>query len=135
MTVARAVLGESETLSYDELHRAISRQLSRPGTEDVSHPKPLAKLGRWLQNLLPGTDPFIKPWMIDLSDVHYDFDIIRPRTPARLEAAPPQPKSLPTIRNKLRFGPMSWYQTNNLWCLDRNRCDAGLSEFQSSHAE
>jgi len=30
--------------------------------------------------LLPGADPFLKPWMIDLSDNHYTFDISRART-------------------------------------------------------
>jgi hypothetical protein len=37
-------------------------------------------LGCWLQNLLPGADPFLKRWMIDLSNDHHTFDISRART-------------------------------------------------------
>lgn len=59
--VATLLIGELDTRSYDELQRVNSRQ--RPGKEWQTYrmPNPLAKLGCWLQSLLPGTDPFRKP--------------------------------------------------------------------------
>ena len=77
--VTTLLIGEPETLSYDELQRAISHQLHGKEWRTYRIPKPLAKFGAWLQNLLPGVDPFIKPWMIDLSDDHYALDISRAR--------------------------------------------------------
>ena len=54
----------------------------------IAFPRPLAKFGAWLQNLLPGADPFIKPWMIDIADDHYALDISRARDASRLGASP-----------------------------------------------
>ncbi|MDZ4854836.1 MAG: hypothetical protein SGJ26_08275 [Nitrospirota bacterium] len=112
--VTTLLIGESETLSYDELQRAISRQLHGKEWNTYHIPKTLAKLGCRLQNLLPGADPFIKPWMIDLSDDHYAFDISRARTLLSWEPRHSLRKSLPTILNGLKLNPVGWYQTNNL---------------------
>ncbi len=38
-------------------------------------PAPLAKFGAWTMDLFG--DPFIKPWMIDRADDHYELDISR----------------------------------------------------------
>ncbi len=64
--VTTLLIGEPETLSYDELQRAISYQLHGKEWRTYRIPKSLAKFGAWLQNVLPGADPFIKPWMIDI---------------------------------------------------------------------
>jgi hypothetical protein len=45
------------------------------GTPQI--PKSPAKAGAWLQDQIPGEEPFIKPWMIDLADDHYALDIHR----------------------------------------------------------
>ncbi len=112
--VTTLLIGESETLSYDELQRTISRQLY--GQEWVTHqiPKRLAKFGCWLQNLLPGADPFLKPWMIDLSDDHYAFDISRARTLLGWEPRHSLRTSLPSIINELKLDPEGWYENNHL---------------------
>jgi nucleoside-diphosphate-sugar epimerase len=112
--ITTLLIGESETLSYDELQRAISRQLHGKEWKTYQIPKPLAKLGCWLQSLLPGADPFLKPWMIDLSDDHYAFDISRARTLLGWEPHHSLRKSLPKIINGLKFDPAGWYQENNL---------------------
>ena len=59
--ITTLLIGESETLSYDELQRTISRQFHGQEWKTYQIPKTLAKLGCWLQNLLPGADPFVKP--------------------------------------------------------------------------
>ena len=108
------LIGESETLSYDELQRTISRQLHGQEWRTYRIPKTLAKLGCWLQNLLPGADPFLKPWMIDLSDDHYAFDISRARTLLGWEPRHSLRNTLPKIINGLKFDPVGWYKENNL---------------------
>jgi nucleoside-diphosphate-sugar epimerase len=112
--VTTLLIGESETLSYDELQRTISRQLYGQEWKTYQIPKTLAKLGCWLQNLLPGADPFLKPWMIDLSDDHYAFDISRARTLLGWEPCHSLRTSLPNIINELKLDPIGWYEENNL---------------------
>jgi nucleoside-diphosphate-sugar epimerase len=112
--ITTLLIGESETLSYDELQRAISRQLHGKEWKTYHIPKPLAKLGCWLQSLLPGADPFLKPWMIDLSDDHYTFDISRARALLGWEPRHSLRKSLPKIIDELKFDPVGWYEGNNL---------------------
>jgi nucleoside-diphosphate-sugar epimerase len=112
--VTTLLIGESETLSYDELQRTISRQLNGQEWNTFQIPKTLAKLGCRLQNLLPGADPFLKPWMIDLSDDHYAFDISRARTLLGWEPRRSLRTSLPNIINELKLDPVGWYEDNHL---------------------
>jgi nucleoside-diphosphate-sugar epimerase/uncharacterized membrane protein len=112
--VTTLLIGEPETLSYDELQRAISYQLHGKECRTYRIPKSLAKFGAWLQNLLPGVDPFIKPWMIDLSDDHYALDISRARRLLGWEPRHSLRETLPTMLNDLKADPASWYQENDL---------------------
>jgi nucleoside-diphosphate-sugar epimerase len=71
-------LGEPETLSYDELQREFGRLIHGEEWTTRQIPKAVAKTGAWLEDELPGvSEPFIKPWMIDLADDHYALDISR----------------------------------------------------------
>ena len=112
--VTALLIGESDTLSYDELQRTISRQLYGQEWKTYHIPKTLAKLGCWLQNLLPDTDPFLKPWMIDLTDDHYAFDISRASTLLGWEPRHSLRTSLPNIINQLKLDPAGWYADNHL---------------------
>jgi nucleoside-diphosphate-sugar epimerase len=62
------LIGEPETLSYDDLQRAFGRLIHDEEWETQSIPKALANAGAWLEDRVPGEEPFIKPWMIDLAD-------------------------------------------------------------------
>jgi nucleoside-diphosphate-sugar epimerase len=112
--VAALLIGESETLSYDELQRTISRQLYGQEWKTYQISKTLAKLGCRLQTLLPGADPFLKPWMIDLTDDHYAFDISRARRLLGWEPRHTLRTSLPNIINQLKRDPTGWYADNHL---------------------
>ena len=112
--VTTLLIGEPDTLSYDELQRAISHGLHGKEWKTYRIPKALAKVGSWLQNLLPGADSFIKPWMIDISDDHYALDISRARTLLGWEPRHSLRTSLPKIVNKLKFDPAGWYRENDL---------------------
>lgn len=109
------LLGEPTTLSYDALQRAFGRLIHGEVWETQMIPKPLAKAGAWLQDKLPlGEEPFIKPWMIDLADDHYELDISlaeqcldwHPRRSLR--------ETLPKMVEALKANPAAWYRENKL---------------------
>ena len=74
------LVGEAETLSYEELQRSLSRLIHGVEWDTIEIPKALAKVGATILDLIPGAEDFIKPWMIDLADDHYELDITRART-------------------------------------------------------
>ncbi|ODU32591.1 MAG: nucleoside-diphosphate sugar epimerase [Thiobacillus sp. SCN 62-729] len=74
---AAILIGEPETLSYDELQHTFSRLIRDESWETHNVPGPIAKAGAWVQDHIPGQDPFIKPWMIDRANDHYALDITR----------------------------------------------------------
>lgn len=112
--VTTLLIGEPETLSYDELQRAISRHIHGKEWTTYSIPKALAKVGAWFQNLVPGANPFVKPWMINLSDDHYAFDISRARTLLGWVPRYSLRSTLPRIISELKMDPVGWYRENNL---------------------
>ena len=105
--VTTLLIGEPETLSYDELQRSISHQIHGKEWKTFRVPKPLAKLGAWLQDVMPGPGPFIKPWMIDLADDHYALDIGRARSVLGWQ---PRHSFEDGLRHTVR-----WYLDNRGW--------------------
>ncbi len=69
------LVGEPETLSYDELQHTFGRLIHGEEWETIQVPEKIAEAGAWLQDQLPGEEPFIKPAMIELADDHYALDI------------------------------------------------------------
>ncbi len=112
--VTTLLIGEPETLSFDELQRTISRQLHGKEWTTYRIPKVVAKAGAWLQGLLPGPDPFIKPWMIDLADAHYALDISRARRLLGWKPRHSLRETLPKMIAALKADPTGWYKENNL---------------------
>ena len=109
------LIGEAETLSYEELQREFGRLIYDQPWETQQIPKPLAKTGAWFQDNLPfAEEPFIKPWMIDLADDHYALDIMRARSV--LGWAPKQSLrgTLPKMIAALKADPVEWYRENKL---------------------
>ena len=112
--VTTLLIGEPDTLSYDELQRVISRRLHGKEWTTYRIPKPVAKFGAWLRTLLPGADPFIKPWMVDIADDHYALDISRARTLLGWQPRHALRETLPTMLTELQSDPVGWYQENDL---------------------
>ena len=108
------LLGEPETLSYDELQHTFLRLIHNESWETHNVPGPIAKAGAWIENHLPGQDDFIKPWMIDRANDHYALDITRART--LLDWAPSRSlrKTLPKMVTALKADPLGWYRENDL---------------------
>ncbi len=109
------LIGEPNTLSYDQLQRLISREID--GKEITTHsvPKFLAKIGSWVQNHTPFMPkPFIKPWMIDLADDNYLLDITRARTLLGWEPKRSIQETLPKMIASLKKDPKKFFKENHL---------------------
>ena len=58
--------------------------------------------------------PFIKPWMIDLSDDHYELDISRAKKVLGWEPKHKLEETLPIMIESLKKDPLAWYKKNQL---------------------
>lgn len=106
-------IGEPETPSYEELQDKIGKLIH--GEEDwetFEVPKPMAKAGAWSMDLFG--DPFIKPWMIDRADDHFELDVSRAKKLLDWEPKHSLMDSLPTMINVLKADPKDWYKKNKL---------------------
>jgi len=111
------LVGEPETLSYDELQHTFGRLIHGEDWETLEIPAPLApfaKAGAWVQEKLPGRDPFIRPWMIDRANDHYALDITRARTLLDWQPARSLRETLPKMAAALTSDPLGWYADNDL---------------------
>ncbi|MDE3046110.1 MAG: NAD(P)-dependent oxidoreductase [Verrucomicrobiota bacterium] len=122
------LIGEPKTMSYDAMQREISHLLYNREFKTFSVPKPLAKLGAWVQCHKPfGPKPFIQPWMIDLADDHYELNIDRAQ---RLLGWTPKHfigETLPIMIEDLKHDPAGWYKFNQLDMPRRMRKKTGSS--------
>jgi nucleoside-diphosphate-sugar epimerase len=104
------LIGEADTVSYGELQRIIARTLHGENWETRQIPKVMAKVGAWMQDHLPlGEDPFIKPWMIDLADEHYELDITRASTLLDWKPVYDLRRYLPFVLKTFLADPARWY--------------------------
>lgn len=114
------LIGEPETLSYDELQHTFGRLIHGEEWETREIPKSVAKAGAWIQDEIPGVEePFIKPWMIDLADDHYALNINRARAVLATHDISWEPKrslrdTLPVMVATLKAHPLRWYKENDL---------------------
>ncbi|HXI16454.1 MAG TPA: NAD(P)-dependent oxidoreductase [Chloroflexota bacterium] len=108
------LIGEPDVLSYDELQHTLGRLIHDERWETREVPGPLAKVGAWLQDALPGPEPFIKPWMVDRASDHYALDIARARTLLGWEPKRSLRATLPKMVATLKVDPLSWYRENDL---------------------
>ena len=133
------LIGEPETLSYDELQHTFQRLILDESWETHNVPVPIAKAGAWVQDHMPGQDSFIKPWMIDRANDHYALDITRAR--GLLDWAPRRSlrQTLPKMVEALKADPLGWYREHDLeppaW-LTKNRQKGAVPKVpaQSGHA-
>ncbi|HLF97083.1 MAG TPA: NAD-dependent epimerase/dehydratase family protein [Methylococcaceae bacterium] len=117
------LVGEPWTLGYEALQNEIGFLIHGETWETEILPKLLAKTGAELQNrmeiLVPdaidkGEKPFIKPFMVDLADDHYEIDISRARKLLDWEPKHSLRDVLPRIVKDLKADPISWYKRNKL---------------------
>lgn len=108
------LIGESDTLSYDELQHTFMRQILDESYETYNVPGPIAKTGAWVEDNILGQNPFIKPWMINRASDHYALD---PSRAKELLGWVPQHtlrKTIPKMVAALKADPLAFYRENGL---------------------
>jgi len=116
--------GEPETVSYDTLQKHIAGLIhDEDDWETFTVPKPLAVTGSWIQEksepVIPddfdqGEKPFIRPFMVQLADDHYEINVARAR---ELLGWTPKHRILgvlPELVESLKEDPLGWYERNGL---------------------
>jgi nucleoside-diphosphate-sugar epimerase len=105
-------IGEQETPSYKDLQEKIGSLIHGKEWQTYEIPTSLAKAGAIGMNLFG--DPFIKPWMIDRADDHYELDVSRAKEMLGWEPKYSLLASLPKIIENLKADPLAWYRKNKL---------------------
>ena len=108
------LLGEPDVLSYDELQHTLGRLIHGESWETHEVPQAMAKIGAWLQDKLPGQDPFVKPWMIDRANDHYAIDISRARELLGWQPKRSLRETLPKMVEAPKADPAQWFEDNEL---------------------
>lgn len=109
------LIGEPKTMSYDAMQKMISCLLFNKEIHTYSIPKWIAKIGSWLQCHIPFKDkPFIRPWMIDLADDHYEMNIDLAKKLLGWSPKHSLEKTLPKMIDALLKDPVMWYKINQL---------------------
>ena len=132
------LIGEEETLAYEELQRRFGELIHGEPWETKHIPKALAKAGAWVQDAAAAVavsdEPFIKPWMIDLADDHYELNVSRARAVLGWEPTYSLRATLPKMVEFLKADPLGFYRENKLdppsW-LDRTSSEP---EPEDAHA-
>ncbi|MDQ3937634.1 MAG: NAD-dependent epimerase/dehydratase family protein [Chloroflexota bacterium] len=108
------LIGEPETLSYEDLQQQLGELVHGREWPAIRVPAAMAKVGAWAQDVSPLSDPFIKPWMIDLADDHYDLDIGRAREMLGWQPTHSLRETLPRMVRRLLDDPQRFYAINDL---------------------
>lgn len=122
-TELKLLIGEPWTLGYEALQNELGYLIHGQFWDTDILPKLLAKTGARLQEQLEivipdtidkGEKPFIRPFMVDLADDHYELDISRARTLLDWTPRHALRDALPGIVKLLKADPLSWYRCNKL---------------------
>lgn len=108
------LIGEEDAVPYSELQDELGRLLHGNDWLTVEIPKALAKAGAWVRDVVPGPEPFIQPWMVDIADARYELDISKARR--LLDWAPRRSlrEALPLMVGALKRNPGAWYEHHGL---------------------
>jgi nucleoside-diphosphate-sugar epimerase len=111
--VAPILIGEDEVASYQRLQEEIGCLVHGREWSTWEIPKTLAKAGAWVQDKMPG-EQFIKLWMIELADAHYELDISRAHQWLGWRPQNKLIETLPSIIDSLKRDPEAWYRRHKL---------------------
>jgi len=105
-------IGDDETLTYKELQDIISTEIHGKRSEIIHIPKWFAKAGAFMQNLFGKA--FIKPWMIDLANDHFEMDSSKAKKLLGWQPKHGLRDTLPKMIKKLKDDPEKFYRVNKL---------------------
>ena len=109
------LIGETKSLSYDELQRAFGQLIHGVEWNTRAIPPLVAKTGvRILKLLALGRSASIAPWMIDVAQDNMELDITRARTMLGWNPQHSLLDTLPKMVSRLKADPFTWYRENEL---------------------
>jgi nucleoside-diphosphate-sugar epimerase len=118
------LVGEEHCDSYEAIQNRVGELLH--GVEEwktLRVPGPLARAGAWAEAqaepVIPddfdkGEKPFIRPFMIDLANDHYELDIRRAREHLGWEPRHRLFDGLAALADNLKRDPRGWYRDNGI---------------------
>ena len=141
------LIGEADAIGYDALQDELGYLIH--GVDDwptVRVPKPIAAVGAWAQGKLEpaipdvidgGEVPFIKPFMVAMSDDHYALDIRRARELLGWEPQHRLKDELPKLVAALKKNPSGWYKTSGItppaWLGDADDVGKNPEKLRARH--
>ncbi|MBA2238868.1 MAG: NAD-dependent epimerase/dehydratase family protein [Lysobacter sp.] len=108
------LLAESDALSVGYMQRTLGRLIHGEDWETREIPRAVAKAGAWVQHDVLDEDLFIRPWMVDIAEDHYEADTTRAKQLLDWEPAHSLGETLPRIVAALKHDPVGWYRANKL---------------------
>ena len=108
------LLAERDVMSFGEIQQAVGRLTHDEDWQTRSIPKTLASTGAWLQDKVFEEDPFIRPYMVEMSSDHYEVDTGRAQQLLGWQAQHALRSTLPTMIEALKADPVGWYEANKL---------------------
>lgn len=110
------LVAEPDAVSYEDLQERIGELLHGSDWPTLRIPKVVAKAGAYAEELFAddSEEQFIKPWMIDLADDHYEPKFARARENLDWEPEHRLRETLPAMINSLRANPRQFYEENGL---------------------
>ncbi len=108
------LLAESDVMAFGEIQQAVGRLAHDEQWETRTIPKTLASTGAWLQDKVLDEDPFIRPYMVEMSSDHYDVDTARARSLLGWRPRHKLRTTLPKMIEALKADPVGWYEANGL---------------------
>ena len=108
------LLGEADVMSYDELQRALGKLIHDEAWETRSIPKAAAEVGSWVEDKVLEEDEFIRPWMVESANEHYELDLTRAAECLDWTSRRSLRETLPKIVGGLKADPYAWYKANKL---------------------
>ena len=108
------LLTEREAPSFGQLQQDLGCLIYGEEWKTREVPKALAQTGVWLETKVLDEEPFIRPWMVDISDDHYEVDTSRAHSLLDWSPQHSLRESLPSMIAALKRDPVAWYRTNKL---------------------
>lgn len=106
---------EEDSITYRELQTEFGLLIhGKKNWPMIWLPKPVAKFGAWAQGLVPGQEPFIKPWMVDLADDNYEVSMDKARSVLGWSPKHSLRNTLKTLVADMKKDPVSWYKRHKM---------------------
>ncbi|WP_022698128.1 NAD-dependent epimerase/dehydratase family protein [Euryhalocaulis caribicus] len=108
------LLGEDDVMTYGEVQKSLGRLIHDEDWKTQTLPKAAAKAGAWAEHEIFDEDAFIRPWMVEISDHHYELDLSAAQENLDWRPKRSLRKKLPEIIANLKSDPFAWYRENGL---------------------